>query len=117
MKVIFKLIQLNLKKANEKLGRRPAETFFQRRDTDGQQVHEKMLNIINQRNVKQNHKEVSPHTCQNDHQINQRNVKQNHKEVSPHTCQNDHHQKDHRQQCWQGCGEKRILYTVAGNVK
>ena len=94
MKVIFKLIQLNLKKANEKLGRRPAETFFQRRDTDGQQVHEKMLNIINQRNVKQNHKEVSPHTCQN-----------------------DHHQKDHIQQCWQGCGEKRILYTVAGNVK
>ena len=30
--------------------------------------------------------------------INQRNVKQNHKEVSPHTCQNDHRQKDHRQQ-------------------
>ena len=55
------------------MGRGPEETFFQRRHTDGQQANEKMLNITNQRNVKQNHKEVSPHTCQN-----------------------DHHQKDHR---------------------
>ena len=37
---------------------------FQRRHTDGQQVREKVLNIINhQGNENQNHKEISPHTC------------------------------------------------------
>ena len=40
--------------------------FFQRRHTDGQQVHEKMLNITNhQRNANQNHNEISAHTYQN----------------------------------------------------
>ena len=40
--------------------------FFQRRHTDGQQIHEKMLNIANHEgNVNQNHNEISPHTCQN----------------------------------------------------
>ena len=29
----------------EKIGKRPEWTFLQRRYTDGQQVHEKMLNI------------------------------------------------------------------------
>ena len=39
-----------------------AETFFQRRYTDGQQTHEKMLNITNhQENANQNHSEISPH--------------------------------------------------------
>ena len=34
--------------------------------TDGQQAHEKMLNITHhQGNVNQNHSEISPHTCQN----------------------------------------------------
>ena len=34
--------------------------------TNGQQVHEKMLNITNhQRNTNQNYKEISLHTCQN----------------------------------------------------
>ena len=43
-----------------------AETFFQRRYTDGQQTHEKMLNITNyQRKANQNHNEISPHTSQN----------------------------------------------------
>ena len=32
---------------NGKMGRRPEETFLQRRYTDGQQLHEKMLNITN----------------------------------------------------------------------
>ena len=37
--------------------------FFQRRQTDGQQVHEKVLNISNhQANGSQNHNEISPHT-------------------------------------------------------
>ena len=36
--------------------------------TDGQQAHEKMLNITNyQRNANQNHSEVPPHTGQNGH--------------------------------------------------
>ena len=29
------------------MGRRPKQTFLQRRHADGQQAHEKMLNIIN----------------------------------------------------------------------
>ena len=42
------------------------KTFFQRRHTDCQQAHEKMLNITNhQGNVNQNHSEIPPHTCQN----------------------------------------------------
>ena len=60
--------------------------FFQRRNTDGQQAHEKMLNITN-------HWE---------------NANQNHSEKSPHTCQNGFHQKQHKK-CWQGCGEKGTL--------
>ena len=33
---------------------------------DGQQTRKKMLNIINhEENAKQNHSEISPHTCQN----------------------------------------------------
>ena len=41
---------------------------------DGQQAHEKMLNIAN----------------------HQRNVNQNHNEISPHSGQNDYHQKHHK---------------------
>ena len=42
----------------------PEKTFFQRGHTDGQQVHEKVLNITNhQGNANQKHSEVSPHTC------------------------------------------------------
>ena len=42
--------------------------FFQRENADGQQAHQKMLGITNhQGNANQNHNEVSPHTCQNDH--------------------------------------------------
>ena len=45
------------------MGKESKQTFFQRRHTDGQQVHEKMLNITNhQGNADQNH-EISPHTC------------------------------------------------------
>ena len=44
------LMQLNIKKnkqPNTKMGRRPKQTFLQRRYTDCQQTHEKMLNIAN----------------------------------------------------------------------
>ena len=48
------------------MGRGPEQKFFQRRHTDGQQVHEKMLHIISHRgNSNQNHNEISPHICQN----------------------------------------------------
>ena len=35
------------KQPNQKMGRRPKEAFLQRRHTDDQEAHEKMLNIAN----------------------------------------------------------------------
>ena len=50
------------KQPNQKMGRRSKQTFLQRRQTDGQKPHEKMLNISNyQKNAKQNYNEVPPH--------------------------------------------------------
>ena len=65
------------------MSRRTEETFFQRGHADGQQAHEKMLNIINHWG----------------------NANQNHNELLPHTSQNDCHQKVHNKR-WQGCSEK-----------
>ena len=46
------------------------ETFFQRIHSDGQQAHEKILNITNhQRNANQNHNKLSLHTCQNSYYL------------------------------------------------
>ena len=42
------------------MGRGFELTLFQRKHIDGQQVHEKMLNITNH-NARQNHNELSPH--------------------------------------------------------
>ena len=54
------------KQSNQKVGGRSKWTFLQRRHTDGQEVHKKLLNITNyQRNANQNYNEVSPHTGQN----------------------------------------------------
>ena len=48
------------------MGRGSEQTFFQRRYTDGRQMHEKMVNTANyQANANQNHNEISPHTGQN----------------------------------------------------
>ena len=48
------------------MGKEPEQAFAQRRCTNGQQVHEKMLSTINyQVNANQNQNELSPHTCQN----------------------------------------------------
>ena len=51
------------------MGRRPKQTFLQiRKYTDGEEAHEKMLNIINyQIDTDQNYNEVSPHTSQTGH--------------------------------------------------
>ena len=50
------------------MGERPEQTFLQRRYTDGQQAHEKMLNITNyQRNANQNYNKIPPRISQNGH--------------------------------------------------
>ena len=49
-KICKQLMQLNIKQnkqPNQKMGRRPKQTSLQRRHTDGQEAHEKLLNIIN----------------------------------------------------------------------
>ena len=56
------------KKPQSKVGRRPKQKSLQKRHTDGQEAHKKMLNITNyQRSVNQNYNEVSPHTSWNGH--------------------------------------------------
>ena len=48
------------------MGRRTQWTFFQKGNADGQQAHEKMLNITNkQGNTNQNYNDISPHASQN----------------------------------------------------
>ena len=73
-KIYKQLMQLNIKnkqtkkKPNQKMDRRPKQTFFKRRHTDGQEAHEKLLSISNyQRNTNQKYNEVSPHTGHNGH--------------------------------------------------
>lgn len=46
------------------MSRGTEETFFQKRHTDGQQAHEKILNVTNhQGNANQNHNGTSLHMC------------------------------------------------------
>ena len=48
------------KQPNLKIGRRPEYRFFQRRQTHGQQAHEKIFTIINhQGNANQNQNDMS----------------------------------------------------------
>ena len=65
-KIYKQLIQLNnKKKSNPKMVRRPKQTFLQRRHTNVQEAHEKMLNLANyQRNANQNYNKRPPHTRQ-----------------------------------------------------
>ena len=76
------------------MGRGLEETFLQRRDTDGQQTYEKMLNITK-------HHE---------------NANQNHTEIQPHTSQNGYYQKSTNHMCWHGCGEREYSCTAGGNA-
>ena len=68
-KIYKQFLQLNSRKINDpikKMGQRTKQTFLQRRDTDGKQTHEKMLNITHhKRNANQNHHEVPSHASQN----------------------------------------------------
>ena len=68
------------------MGRRYEYILFQRRHPDGQQTHEKMLNVTHQGNTNQNHTEIPPHTGQS--------AKMN---------------KSGDYKCWRGCGEKGTL--------
>ena len=48
------------------MGRRHEQIFLQRRHTDGQQTHEKTLNITyHQGNANQNHNEIPPYASEN----------------------------------------------------
>ena len=70
------------------MGKRPKQTFLQRRHIDGPQTHEKMFNVTNyQRNTNQNCNEVSTHTSQNTAAI----------------------KKSTNNKCWRECGEKGPL--------
>jgi len=55
------------KQYSQEMGRRHEQTFLQRRQTNGQQTHKKMLNITwHQGNTDQNNNEILHHTGQND---------------------------------------------------
>ena len=57
-----------IQQPNWKMDKRPEQTFLQGKYTDGQQAHEKMLNITDYlRNANQNYHEIPPHTSQNGH--------------------------------------------------
>ena len=58
-------MQLNIKKKkpNQKMGRRPIQTFLQRRPTDCQEAQDAQYHYL--RNADQNYNKVLPHTSQN----------------------------------------------------
>ena len=46
------------------MGKGPKQTFFPRRNTNGQEIYEKMLNFTSsKRNANHTHNETPPHTC------------------------------------------------------
>lgn len=45
------------------MGKGPEYTFFQRRRTNGQQIHKKSIMINHKENVNQDHNKLSPYTC------------------------------------------------------
>ena len=94
-KIYKQPMKLNIRKTNQpnpKIAGRLKQTFLQRRYTDCQQTHERMLNITN----------------------HQKNENQNYNAVSPHTSQYDHHQKSTNNKCWRGYGEKGSLSQLVG---
>ena len=68
------------------MGKRPKQTFFQSRQTDGQKAHEKMFNIA----IRETQIKIKP---------------RRHNHLTP--VENEHHCKrstDNKR--WRGCGEK-----------
>ena len=94
-KIYKYLIQLSIEKQTPQLknGQKTGIDIFPKRNADGQQAHEKMLNIAN----------------------HEGNANQTHNEISPHTCQNGYHEKTTNNKYWQGCGETGTLVDC-GNV-
>ena len=76
------------------MGRSFKQTFLQRRHTDGQKSHEKMLKIANYL----------------------RTINQNNHEVPPHTIRMAIIKMSANSKCWRGCGEREPSYTVGRNV-
>ena len=52
----------------KKVGRGTEYTFSQGQHTNGQQIHEKVVNITSQGNANQNHNETAILTCVRHHQ-------------------------------------------------
>ena len=77
------------------MGRTHEQTFFRRRDADGQLAHEKMLNIAN----------------------HQRNANKDHSEVLPHTYQKGYHKKiPQATNVGKDVKKRELLHTIGGNV-
>ena len=92
---ILELIQLNSKnkQSNLKMGRGSELTFFQRRPTDGQQVHKRCSTslMIREMQIKTAGYHFTP--------VRMAIIK-----------------KTRNNNCWQECGERKPLCTVGGNV-
>ena len=68
--------------------------FLQKGNADGQQAHEKMLNMAN----------------------HQGNEMQNYNEVSPHSSQKNYHQKEQKMNFGEDAEKREPSYTTGGNV-
>ena len=93
-------MRFNIIKTNnpvKKMGRRPKQTFLQRRHTDGQKACEKMLNITN----------------------NQRNTNLYCNEIPPvrKTIIKKRTKKPTNNKCWRGCRETGIILHLGLECK
>ena len=67
-KIYKKIYTIQQQKTNNLIKKWTNQNVHFSKDTEGLQVYEKMLNITNhQGNANENHNEISPRTCQNDH--------------------------------------------------
>ena len=68
IKSLHNSIPQKMKYSNFKMVKGLNRHFFQRKYLNGQQAHEKVLNITDHKgNVTQNHNEIARHTYQNNH--------------------------------------------------